>query len=886
MATFRFDGDVIEARPGDTVASALLRSGVRVVTHSPYLGRPRGVTAGGEEEAGALVQIDSGAGEPMRPATRVEACDGLVVRGIAGRGDLPDTPDTGRYDKANIHCELLVVGSGESGVLAAAAALAADPSARIVIVDELPPREGIPAGITYLSRTSMTGLFDDGYAVALERRTDHLGSAASANMARTRVWHIRAERTVLATGCFERPLAFCDNDRPGVMLAGSAARYATEFGISWAAAVVVSTNDSGLESAVALHDAGTPVAVVVDIRHGLSGSAVDALAARGIELRQGWSAIGTDADAEGVVAAVVIAPVSAQGAVESAGERIGADLCAVAGGWSPNVALWTHAGGKLLWDADVVAFVPAAGRSDITCVGTLATGVAGSDSAPAAFFGVIPDAEDHDGAARTFLDVARDATWRDLTRALGAGMTSVEHVKRYTTIGTAHDQGKTSGVLTIGLMAQLLNLSPDEVGTTTFRPPYVPVPFASLAGREVGHLVDPSRITQLHDWHVAQGAVFENVGQWLRPWYFPVAQGESMHDAVLRECRGVRTGVGIMDASTLGKIELVGPDVGEFLDRLYTNVMSTLKVGRARYGLMCGADGMVFDDGVVLRLADERWFVTTTTGGAARVLDWMEEWLQTEWPDLRVRTTSVTEQWSTIVVAGPQSRDVVAAVVSDLDVSRESFTNLSHRTATIAGVPGRVVRVSFSGELAFELMVPSWGARAAWEAVWAAGQPHGVVAYGTETMHVLRAEKGFIIVHQETDGTQTPFDLGMDWIVRADDAPDFIGRRSFSRVDTSRAGRKQLVGLLPVDPSFVVPEGAQLVKGDADLTATPVPMLGHVTSSYASAELERSFALALVAGGRDRTGETLLACFGEGQSAEVVISDPVFIDPQGARRDG
>ena len=355
----------------------------------------------------------------------------------------------------------------------------------------------------------------------------------------------------------------------------------------------------------------------------------------------------------------------------------------------------------------------------------------------------------------------------------------MEHIKRYTTIGTAHDQGKTSGVVASGITSELLGAPMEDLGVTTFRPPYTPVAFAALAGRDRGHMFDPERVTAVHDWHVDRGAVFEDVGMWKRPRYYPLP-GEDMETAVLRECAAVRGGVGILDGSTLGKIDVQGPDAGQFLDLLYTNMMSTLKVGMVRYGVMCGADGMVIDDGTVMRLADDRYMAFTTTGGAARILDWMEEWLQTEWPHLRVRLTSVTEQWHTFPVVGPKSRDVVGALFGDLDVSNDAFPFMAWRDTTLDGVHVRIARVSFSGELAYEVNVMGWYATALWERLVAAGEPYGITPYGTETMHVLRAEKGYPIIGQDTDGTNTPQDLGMSWAV-SKKKPDFVGKRSFTR---------------------------------------------------------------------------------------------------------
>ncbi|MGH3658637.1 MAG: glycine cleavage T C-terminal barrel domain-containing protein, partial [Micromonosporaceae bacterium] len=413
-----------------------------------------------------------------------------------------------------------------------------------------------------------------------------------------------------------------------------------------------------------------------------------------------------------------------------------------------------------------------------------------------------------------------------------------------------------------------------------------PISFALLAGRDRGRLADPERITAMHQRHEADGAPFEDVGQWKRPWYFP-RPGESMADAVLRECQAARTGVAAMDASTLGKIELQGADVGTFLDRIYTNMFSTLKVGRARYGVMCSADGMIFDDGTTTRLSESRWLMTTTTGNAAAVLDWLEEWLQTEWPSLDVRCTSVTDHWATVALVGPGSRAVLAELAPDLDVSVDGFRFMDVREATVADLPARVFRISFSGELAYEINVPAWYGAALWDAVMAAG----ATPYGTETMHVLRAEKGFVIVGQDSDGTATPQDLGMGWAV-SKKKPDFVGRRSHSRPDTARDGRKQLVGLLSGDAATVPAEGAQLVATDnggppplPEPGGAPVPMLGYVTSSYRSAALGRPFALAMLTDGAARHGETLYAVDGRAVVG-VTVTAPVPYDPEGVRRDG
>ncbi len=490
---------------------------------------------------------------------------------------------------------------------------------------------------------------------------------------------------------------------------------------------------------------------------------------------------------------------------------------------------------------------------------------------------------------KAFVDFQNDVTSADIRLAAREGLSSVEHVKRYTTTGMATDQGKTSNVNALMILSDTIGCSIPETGMTTFRPPYTPVTYGALAGRDVGDLSDPVRITPMHAWHVQVGAAFEDVGQWKRPWFYPRPR-EDMHATVRREAKAARTSLAIQDISTLGKIELRGPDTGEFLDRIYTNGFSKLAVGRCRYGLMCRDDGMVFDDGVATRLADDHFFITTTTGGASRVYDWLEELLQTDWPDLKVYVTSVTDHWAAMAVVGPRARDAMRDVAPDIALGNDAFPFLSMRTGAVAGLHARVFRISFSGELAYEVHVEAHHGLAAWQALMEAGRRYEITPFGTETMHLLRAEKGYIIVGQETDGTVTPLDLGMDWIVSKQKT--FIGQRSLSRFDTARVDRKQLVGLLPEDPGLVLPEGACLIEPRTTTLATGGGMkrqqhsltgaIGHVTSSYWSPNLGRSFALALVKGGRDRLGSVVHASL-EVSTAPVRIVEAVFWDKQGKR---
>ncbi|MBM4793732.1 sarcosine oxidase subunit alpha family protein [Streptomyces sioyaensis] len=941
--SFTFDGTRYHGHRGDTLASALLASGVRTVAPSIYRRRARGIVAAGVEEPNALVQLDGPCQEPMLPATTVELFDGLSARSLSGKGRLDPREDTALYDKKYVHCDVLVIGGGPAGL---AAALAAGRSgARVILVDEqnelggsllssraeridhAPASDWVASArdeltalpeVRLLTRATAVGVHDHGLVLVAERRTDHLGSTPLPGVSRQRLWHVRARQTVLATGAHERPLVFADNDRPGVMLAHAVRTYVNRYAVlPGRRAVVVTTNDSAYATAIDLVAAGVQVPVLVDARPEPPPALVAQVRAAGVEVRTGSAVVGTDGDPS--LTAAWIAPLDRRGGAADA-TAVPCDLLAVSGGWNPVLHLFGQAQGTLRYDESLAAFVPerrpkglvTAGAANGTChlagcldegtaAGTEAAARAGftddapparpraqdAPPAPARALWTIPGGAGEPPTWHThFVDLQRDATVADIHRAIGAGMRSVEHIKRYTTIGTGQDQGKTGAVVAIGAIAEALGVgSPGEVGTTTFRPPYTPVSFALLAGRDRGHLNDPVRVTPIHDWHVAHGAAFEDVGQWKRPWYYP-RPDETMEAAVLRECRAAREAVAVMDASTLGKIDIQGPDAGEFLNRLYTNAFAKLKVGSCRYGVLCKADGMVFDDGVVMRLAPDRYLATTTTSGAAAVLEWMEMWLQTEWPDLRVHCTSVTEQWATVAVVGPKSRAVLAHLAPDLDLSAEAFAFMDFRETRLAdGVPARIARVSFSGELAFEINVASWHGRAVWDAVMAAGAAYDITPYGTETMHVLRAEKGFIIVGQDTDGTVTPEDLGMGWVVSK--RKEFVGKRSYRRPDTARPDRKHLVGLLPDDPTELLPEGAQLVADGVPTTTEsgPVPMLGHVTSSYRSAVLGHTFALALVKDGRNRLGQSLQVPL-VGRTVRATVTEPVFYDKEGTRRDG
>jgi sarcosine oxidase, subunit alpha len=855
--SFTFDGVGYEGFAGDTLASALLANGVIGGFRSPILGRPRGVFSAGAEEPNAFVEVSEPWFETIVPATAVELVDLLVATSRPGVGRLPTDPalvPVPAAEHRHTHVELLVIGSGHDVI--SPAEEAARRGERVLVVEREPRLAGVgmarePAkdagGIRVMTRATALGLYDEGYAVVRER-------AGPVD----RIWHIRARRVVLATGGFERPIAFADNDRPGVMLAGAAARYLSDFGIRVGERPVVFTARSPAYAvAAAFAETGAAVGAIVDVR--ASASPTDP---PDVERLAGWTVTGTDGD-ERIEAVHVASP---------SGERrtIACDALLISGGWNPNLTLWRSIGGRVRYDESTACFVPTGeGPSWLSIVGS-AAGDVFADSP----YWFVPGRD----TSRHFVDLQRDQTVADIADALGSGLRSVEHVKRATHIGTAADQGRTSGVLTAAIVNAMLGENAGAQGPSNARPPETPVPYATLAGRFRGELFDPVRTTPIHAWHLEHGAVFEDVGQWKRPRFFP-GPDESMDEAVERECLAVRNAVGAMDASTLGKIEVVGPDAPAFLDRNYTNRMSNLAVGSIRYGLMLGLDGMVLDDGVAMRLAEDRYLVTTTTGNAAVVLDRFEEWLQTEWPELRVYCTSVTEQWAVVAINGPRARDVVDAVGTDVDLSRGAFPFMTFRDGQVAGVPARIARVSFSGELAYELHVAGWHGPLVWDAVLASGRAFGIEPYGTEAMHVLRAEKGYVIVGQDTDGSVTPADLGMDWIVNLSKG-DFIGKRSLRRADLVRPDRKQLVGLFPHE---VLPEGAQLVQDEA--AEIPMALAGHVTSSYRSPALGRPFALAMLEGGHGMHGRTVFAPMRD-RTVACTVTSPVPYDPEGGRRDG
>ncbi|WP_343715665.1 sarcosine oxidase subunit alpha [Inquilinus sp.] len=853
-----------------------------------------------------------------------------IIRRAAGLGVSPSEPDADRYAARFAHTDVLVVGAGPAGL---AAALAAGRSgASVMLVDETSEPggsllsepgiviDGKPAwdwlsatlaelarlpNVTVMPRTTAIGYYHQNLLGLCQRLTDHL-SAVPPGAPRERLWRVRAGQVVLAQGALEKPLVFDGNDRPGVMLAGAAQTYLHRYGVKVGdRPAIVTAHDSAWHAAFDLAEAGAKPVAIVDIRSVVDAALTTRARALGIEALLAHSATGTKGRLR--VTSLRVAPI--RDGRPGTARTIACDAVLICGGWTPSLHLFSHTRGSLAWDETLQAFLPgakseavhiagagrglwgiAAALTDGAAAGARAARDAGGMAAPQAHT-VAADrtgtgvtckelpTDRNPATAKAFIDYQNDVTAKDIRLAVREGMRSIEHVKRYTTNGMATDQGKMSNINGLMIAADALAKPPPQVGLTTFRPPYTPTSFGTFAGYHQGETFEVTRKTPIDPWAEANGAVFEPVALWRRARYFPKA-GEDMHAAVARECRTTRASLGIFDASTLGKIEVVGPDAVTFMERMYTNPWAKLGVGRCRYGLLLGEDGFIRDDGVIGRLAPDRFHVTTTTGGAARVLNMMEDYLQTEWPELKVWLTSTTEQWATVALNGPNARRLLEPLVEGLDLSDAAFPHMSVAECSVAGFPARLFRVSFTGELGFEVNVPARHGRALWDLLWEAGQQYGICAYGTETMHVLRAEKGYIIVGQDTDGTLTPDDAGLSWAI-GKAKPDFVGKRSLARPDMVAKGRKQLVGLLTEDPKAVLQEGAQIVA-DPD-QPKPMTMLGHVTSSYWSEALGRSIAMAVIVDGRDRDGETLHVPMPDRTLRARIVRSTVFYDPDGSR---
>ncbi len=979
--SFKFNGRTYYGYKGDTLASALLANDIHLVGRSFKYHRPRGIMTAGSEEPNGIVQLHKNTSrtEPNVRATEVEIYEGLeatsqncwpsvnfdigginnflspilpagfyyktfmwpssfwekyeyFIRKSAGLGKSPTEPDPDIYEHKYIHCDVLIIGAGISGIIAAKTA--AKNGYKTLLVDEKPHLGGSTIhqnsehfkinnqissswlekeineikkmkNLEIKIRTSVTAYHGYNFLLARENLTDHLPLEQRKDKTRHRLLKIRAKKVITATGSLERPLIFNNNDRPGILLSSAIEKYANFYGVACGEKnVLLTNNDSAYETAISLYQKGIKIEAVVDNREEIDSKLIKETEKNNIKVYKGYTVVNTSGYKR--INKVSIMQLSKDGQ-KVIGSKISilCDCLGVSGGWTPAVHLFTQSGGKLKFREEDQVFIPNIYPSDQISIGScngeftldeiLSTipktlkeflnlkktdyenlEVQSSFNKSKRNIWLLPS-DKIIGKTKPFVDYQNDATAKDIKLALREGFRSIEHVKRYTTTGMGTDQGKLGNMHALGIISETAGSKMGELGTTTFRPPYTPLTFGTIVGRNVGEYFDIFRKTPIHDWHVENKAEFENVGQWKRAWFYP-KEGENMHDAVQRESKAARDSAGILDASTLGKIDIQGTDASEFLNRVYTNAWSKLAIGKCRYGLMLNEDGMVYDDGVTTRLGENHYIMTTTTGGAATVLGKLEDYLQTEWPELDVYLTSVTDHYATISVCGPNSKKIVSQVISDLDFSDENFPHMSFKNAKIGKIKCRVMRISFTGEHSYEINIQANYGKSVWEKCMEVGKEFNITPYGTETMHLLRAEKGFIIVGQDTDATMTPIDLQMDWIV-SKKKYDFIGKRSLYRSDTIREDRKQLVGLLTENPDEVLEEGAQII---ADIKKSPVEMLGHVTSSYYSPNLKKSIALGVVKGGKNMMGQKLIIPM-ENKRINVTVADPVFLDKENKR---
>ena len=936
--TFTCNGQRFTGYAGDTLASALLANGVRVVGRSFKYHRPRGILAAGVEETNAVFRIDSGVlSVPLVRATMQPLVEGLsattenawpsigfdfgrvldfthwlwpagfynktfkwpswqwyegLIRRSAGSGRLPAGQDASDYYQHNLHCDVLVVGGGPAGLREA---LAASRAGSHVVIAELEPRlggrlrhdggeiDGMPAlqwleravaelhhagQVRVLTSTTVTGYYDHDVLVAVDR-----SNADDPTRPVERLWKIRAKRVVLASGAIEQPLVFANNDRPGIVLAGAVRRYIAEYAVTVGRSVVVATNnDDAYRTAFALHTAGIQVPAIVDSRAVPAPELTREAAARGLEVI--GNAVIVDTTGTHGVREVEVRALSGDGrSLTGASRSIRCDALAMSGGWSPAAHLYSQAGGKLRYDDVQACFVPDRCAARVSVVGA----ANGDFGRPLAIRALVRTPSGPSN--RQWIDFRHDVTAADIELAARENFSAVEHMKRYTTAGMSIDQGKTSNLSAMSLLAEQTGRTIAEVGTTTFRPMYSPVSMGALTAGINGDRYAPRRVMPAQSWHAAHGADFDDYGSWQRPACYP-RRGETRDAAIEREVLVTRNAVSLFDGSPLGKIEVKGPDAAEFLNRIYVNNALTLKPGKARYGLMLNENGVIIDDGVFACMAPGHFLVSTTSGGAERIAMWMDEWHQCEWPGLKLVIAPVTTQWAVLTLAGPRARGLLASIDSDIDFSAGAFPHLSFRMGRLAGSPARVQRVSFSGEASFEVSVPALRGESLWEAFMAAGTALGIEPIGVEALMVLRTEKGFLHVGSDTDGTTNPYDVGFGGVVDKKKG-DFVGRRSLLRSHDRRPDRRQFIGLEPVSTSDRLVAGSHLMASTGGKRRSE----GFVTSACLSPTFGKSIGLGLLERGFTRKGE-VVTVFNEGRSFEARVVDPAFYDPAGERMHG
>jgi len=960
--SFEYNGKILQAYQGDTIASALLANAVSNVSRSFKYHRPRGVISAGVEESAALLTVAEGKGDvPVVRSTLRALAEGQKInshncypnvnfdigrildfthrlwpagfynktfkwpnwhwyessiRRVAGLGELPAGEDNNSYFHHNLHCDVLIVGAGPAGLAAALSAATSD--ARILIVEQdhelggsllsqAAEIDGIDSdtwidqswsvlekasNVTIMTSSTVSGYYDHNVLTITDRSTDQV----------KRFWKVRAKEVVLATGAIEQPLVFMNNDRPGVMLAGAAMEYVNRYAVKPRESMVVATNnDSAYAVAFCLHDSGVRVPAIVDVRRNIAGDIAQQAFHRGITIMSG-SVITDTLGSRGIVKVRVgKLDENKQSVISNTGE-ISCQGVAMSGGFNPTLHLYSQAGGKLAYDQAFACFVTktcqqrvtvtgAAGckflladaLTDATNAGSQAATRAGYQCKPVTVSTTVTGSYQLDAlritpagdTSRQWVDWLHDVTVADIELAVRENFVSVEHLKRYTSTGMSVDQGKTSNLNALTLLASLTNRPIEEVGTTTFRPQFMPVPMGAIAGLRHGDFYSPARLMPAHDWHVSQGAVFENYGAWKRPEYY-ASNGRDRETAIREEALALRRSIGFFDGSPLGKIEVKGPDAGEFLNRIYVNNVLTLKPGRIRYGLMLNENGIVIDDGVFARLNDDCYQVSPTSANADRITAWLEEWHQCEWPDLDLIISPVTSQWAVVTLAGPNSRDLLQHVDSDIDFSAEALPHMALATGTFLGFEARVQRVSYSGEMSYEISVPARHAQTVIEQLFEAGGDQ-IEPVGIEAIMVLRTEKGYLHVGSDTDGTSNALDVGFGGIVNKKQT-DFVGKRSLLRAEDQRTDRRQFVGIEPLDEKEDLQPGAHFVSSHNEGRRSE----GMVTSACFSPSLQRVIGLGVLENGFERKGETVTV-FDEGRTFDVRITSPVFYDATGEK---
>ena len=976
--SFTFNGKKYSGYEGDTLASALLANGVHLVGRSFKYHRPRGFIGAGVDEPNAKVQLYKGdKTEPNALATEIELVEGLVaksqncwpsvsfdlgainnllnkffpagfyyktfmwpknfwykiyepiIRKAAGLGVAPLKPDPDRYEHKFEFCDVLIAGSGPSGL---ASALAAAKNGAKVILAEDKPRFGgslltdeVTIGnkkgkdwademilqlksmpnVIVKNRSQVFGYYDHNMVVMLEKTKDHIENPGKF-IPRQKLWYIRAKEVVISTGSIERPLVFGNNDRPGIMLASAAKEYMKVYGVLVGKKPIIFTNnDSGYDCAIEFKKNGIDP-VILDIRNNSDGSVVKEAKNLNIDIKFSWGIANTKGYLR--VNSATIGKLNSEKSAYENLENIQCDSICVSGNWTPTVHLSSQSGNKLKFDEKINAFVPNLSRQNENTIGSakgtftlkgsleegfnkgyeLSKKIVGSEIKSSLPTSNERSYKQHDKFwcmplpknknYKRFVDFQNDVAVSDIELAVREGYRSIEHVKRYTTLGMATDQGKTSNLNGLQLVSSIEDKIIPEVGHTTFRPPYTPITIGAIVGREVGKHYRPTRKSPMHSWHEKNNAVFVDAGLWLRPRYYKQGN-ENLHEASVREATNVRNNVGVCDVTSLGKIDIKGSDSAEFLNRVYTNAWKKLPIGKARYGVMLREDGIVFDDGTTTRISENHFHMTTTTAQAVNVLAHLEYYLQVVWPELDVNVLSTTEQWAGAAVAGPNSRDLLSNLFPKVDVSNENLPFMGYKEEDLFGVPARIFRISFSGELAYEINVESGYGIFMWEKIMELGKEMNIEPYGTEALSALRIEMGHV-AGSEIDGRTIPSDLSLDGMLSK--KKDFIGKRSLNREAFLNPEREKIVGIIPLDKKTMIPEGSHLV--DDKNAALPNPKLGHISASCWSVEYNNPFSLAILKEGKKRIGKKLYALSPlKNKSIEVEVVSSHYVDSKGER---